>query len=387
MAQTRTITAKKRAAFALLDAALRPSLFWRPPPAHAASEPPRSFLVAELWGLGDVVLCTAVLAALREYFPAARVTLLAKPYARELLAYSDHVDEIVEFDFPWTSFTEKYSLGRYNLSEMQNLFRHLRGLDLDVSLDARRDARSNMVTYLSGARRRIGYDFGGGVHLLTDAVRSGTQDDHKILDWLNLLRPLGIDPDRVHCPKLVVTPAELQRAREMIAGAAPAGAGPLVAVHPGASLDTRRWESSRFATVVSGLRAAHDARVVVIDDPEGHALSIAGVEGVARLRLGLRELMAVLAVVDLLVCNDSGPMHIAGAVGTPVTALFGSGRAEWYGPRGTHDRVVHVAEMACRPCFDACIYTSALCMGGISAQSVMAAIAEQLSQLSYSSRR
>jgi len=386
VAQTRTITTKKRAAFALLDAALRPNPFWRPPPALPPSESPGSFLVVEPWGLGDVVLSTALLAALREYFPAARVTLLAKPYARELLAHSESVDEIVEFDFPWTSFTDKYSPGRYKLGEMQKLFRYLRELKLDVSLDARRDARSNVLTYLSGARRRIGYDFGGGVHLLTDVVRSGNQNDHKILDWLNLLRPLGIDPDLAHCPKLVVTPAELQRAREMIAGAAPAGAGPLVAVHPGASKEVRRWESSRFAAVVAGLRAAHDARVVVIDDPEGHASSIAGVEGVPRLRLGMRELMAVLAVVDLLVCSDSGPMHVAGAVGTPVTALFGPQRAEWYGPRGGHDRVVHVAEMPCRPCFDACIYTSAHCMAGISAHNVLATIGEQLSQLSRSSR-
>ncbi|HXG69663.1 MAG TPA: glycosyltransferase family 9 protein [Gemmatimonadaceae bacterium] len=387
MAQTRTITTKKRVAFALLDAALRPNPFWRPPPVLPPSEPPGSFLVVEPWGLGDVVLSTVVLTALREHFPGARVTLLAKPYASELLAHSEAVDEIVEFDFPWTSFTEKYSPGRYKLGEMQKLFRYLRGLKLDVSLDARRDARSNVLTYMSGARRRIGYDFGGGVHLLTDVMLSGNQNEHKILDWLNLLRPLGIDPDLARRPTLVVTPAEMQRAREMIVSAAPAGTGPLVAVHPGASHVVKRWELSRFATVVAGLRAEHDARVVVIDDPEGHASSIASADGVPTLRLGMRELMAVLAVVDLLVCNDSGPMHIAGAVGTPVTALFGPSRSEWYGPLGKHDRVVHVPEVDCRPCFEACIYATNHCMGGISAHTVLAIISEQLSQLSHSRAR
>jgi hypothetical protein len=182
LAQTRTITRKKLAAISVLDLASRALHgVWRPPQPRPGA--PKSFLVVEPWGIGDVVLSTALLKALRMNFPTARITLLAKAHAKELLAESGLVDEIVVFDFPWTAFAGKLEPSRYVAREFQELFRRLRAQDFDVSLDARRDIRSNVITYLAGARRRIGYDFGGGSHLLTDVLPSGTQNEHKMTGW------------------------------------------------------------------------------------------------------------------------------------------------------------------------------------------------------------
>jgi ADP-heptose:LPS heptosyltransferase len=86
----------------------------------------------------------------------------------------------------------------------------------------------------------------------------------------------------------------------------------------------------------------------------------------------------------MMMCSDSGPMHIAEALGVPVVALFGGSRSEWYGPRGEYHSVIQVDEMPCRPCFDACIFSSARCMEGISTDRVVSAVRLQLNRIAAS---
>jgi heptosyltransferase-2 len=93
-------------------------------------------------------------------------------------------------------------------------------------------------------------------------------------------------------------------------------------------------------------------------------------------------MMATIAECDLLLCNDSGPMHIAEALGVPVTALFGGSRVDWYGPRGDFHETINVEVMPCRPCFDACIFSSARCMEGISSDRVVTTLLGQLDRVS-----
>src|SRR5438105_2553252 len=112
MAQTRTITPRKLAAIGALDFVSRALHgVWRPPPPRAGI--PQSFLIVEPWGIGDVVLSTVLLSGLRRGFPDARITLLAKSHAKELLASSGLVDEIIVFDFPWTAFNGKLTPRKY----------------------------------------------------------------------------------------------------------------------------------------------------------------------------------------------------------------------------------------------------------------------------------
>lgn len=380
MAQTRTITRKKLAALGVLDLASRSlHAVYHPPPARSGQ--PKSFLVVEPWGIGDVVLSTALLQALRANFPSASISLLAKRHAEALLAHSGLVDDVVVFDFPWTAFTGKLTPGKYVPKEFQELIRQLRARDFDVSLDARRDIRSNVITYLGGARRRVGYDFGGGAHLLTDALPSGTQNDHKISDWMALLGPLGVDIRKAPSPLLVVSEAESQAARLRLGALGLSTEVPLIGIHPGASQRVRHWGSERFAAVIDALMESRQVQVIVFEEIEGDSSDILPWRPVPRIRGDLRGFMALVRECDLLLCSDSGPMHIAGALGVPVTALFGPQRREWYGPRGTLDRVVQVDDMACRPCFDACIFATPHCMEGIPVAEVIRTVESQLERV------
>ena len=381
MAQTRTITGKKLAVFGLLDFAAR-SLHaaWRPPPPRPGT--PKSFLIVEPWGVGDVILTTPLLEVLRKEFPDASITMLAKRYAEPLLAHSGLVDEIIPFDFPWTAFTGKYRPSRYERSAFESLFRQLRSRDFDVSLDARRDIRSNVITYLGGARRRIGYDFGGGAHLLTDVLPSGDQNAHKVEDWLALLAPLGIRPTGSRKPRLTLTEGERVAARDRLKLLGLSTTGPLVGLHPGASHANRRWDQRRFGEVLADVLRDNAGQAVIFEEREGDSAEIPTPGRVPRVRTGIRELMGLISQCDVLICNDSGPMHIAEALDVPVVAIFGGSRSDWYGPLGDFHRVVQVDDMPCRPCFDACIFATPRCMERVSTDSVISATRLQLNRIS-----
>ena len=328
-----------------------------------------------------MILSTALLRALRANYPGARIALLAKSYARDLLANSGLVDEVIPFDFPWTAFSGKLSPGKYVPKDFRQLIRQLRARDFDVSLDARRDIRSNAITYLAGARRRIGYDFGGGSHLLTDVLPSGTQNEHKVSDWLALLAPLGPKNQVSFAPSLTVTEAEKAAARRRLAILGLSTEKPLIGIHPGASNSIRRWNPERFAAVIDLLIEERGVQVVLFEEREGDSSEITPRHWVRRIKSDLRAFMSVVTQCDLLLCNDSGPMHIANALGVPVTALFGPQRREWYGPRGERDRVVQIDDMPCRPCFDVCIFATPHCMEQITINAVVSAIETQLDRL------
>jgi heptosyltransferase-2 len=364
----------KRARIRRIDDVLHAVIRPRSPEQFSPVSAPKRILVIELWQVGDVVLSSAALVALRANFPDARITLLAKAHAEELLRHADLVDEFIAFDFPWTAFRGKYRPWRYDLVRLAQLFRRLRGEKFDVSIDARMDVRSNVVAFLSGAKRRIGYDAGGGASLLTDALPAHPEDSHKVTDWLELLQPLGIRP-APYMPLLVVSPDEKHAAETRLRKLGLLER-PLVMIHPGAGQKVRRLEPEKFSAIAEHAVSHLGADVVVLLDDTGVGERVKPRVPVHYIAATLREMMALLSCAALLVANDSGPMHIAAALGIPVVAIFGPQRPEWYGPYGQKNRVVYQRVMPCRPCFDSCIFAEPICIIGIQPETVIAAMDE-----------
>ena len=326
MAQTWRVTPWKVAVFRLIDALslpLRP--FVRPKAQQGGI---RNILVMEPWQIGDVVLATPALRALRDRFPQARITLIGKPHAEELLRHSGLVDEVIVFDIPWTAKSAKYDPRRYDSGKLRALIADLHARRFDLTVDARMDLRSNLITYLSRAPRRIGYDFGGGAFLLTDALPADPDTRHRVDDWLELMKPLG-SSERFE-PLLRVSDPEREQAEKTLRAH---GIGPgdvVVAIHGGASDERRRWPTAHFERVAERLVERDGAKVVWFLEPgvPDRAIPIAS----AVLRTSLREMMAILTHCRLLVCNDSGPMHIADALDVPVVAVFLTGNPVWHRP-------------------------------------------------------
>ena len=341
MAQTWVPTWRKRLMLAMLDAL---ALAWPPggrgaAPLRQAPQDVKRILVVELWNIGDVILTMPVLIQLRVWFPAARISLLARPHARPVLEGTGLVDEFIETDLGWTEGkTGNYSLA-YRWRELRRLRQELRRRDFDLAFKARMHVREHALLALSGARRRVAFGFGQGDRVLTDPIPVGDPHRHKADDWLRLLEPLGGAATGASA-RLRVSDAEKARAKEYLRAHGVPSDALVVGIHPGASISEKRWPLDRFAAVAHSLARRADVKVLAFVDPAGYGSSIGESADVITTRVDLREMIALIERCAVLICNDSGPMHIAGALGVPTVAIFGSGIAEWFAPLGEGHQLI-----------------------------------------------
>lgn len=206
---------------------------------------------------------------------------------------------------------------------------------------------SALLFRAGGVRRLRGLDTDGRGVLLADRVARERFDAlHRAAGYLMLVT--DADPETPPVPTLAVADADRARAKALVS----AGEGRLVGLFPGSNASSRRWPRERFRELARRLAQGGD-RVVVFGGPEERALTtfVAGEEA---LDLGGRTdlplLAAALASCDILVTNDSGPMHLAGAVGTPVVAMMGAGDPAATGPLGPVRELLFRADLPCVPC-------------------------------------
>lgn len=338
MAQTWPVTKRRIAALKFVDSVGR-IIAWPFRKRGRDRRPIESVLIVEPWHIGDVVLVTPMLRQLRDRLPNAKITLLAQPVARDLLQESGLVDEIISARLPWTAPVHKYRITPAVAKELGSLIKRLRKERFDVSIDARMDIRSNFLTWASGARVRVGYGIGGGGWLLNASVPADRNESHKIDDWLTLLSCLDLpESATVEEPRSMLTISGKERADAERTLAEVAGKeSPTIGYHPGGSHPGKRWPAANFRELIVKLRESLGGRHIVFLGPDDEIWRL---DGVAVLRSSLREFMAQVSRCDVLVCNDSGPMHIADALGVPVVAIFEVGNPQWYGPSGPRSVVV-----------------------------------------------
>jgi lipopolysaccharide heptosyltransferase II len=374
MAQSWVSTPKKRlmvAGLNLLARAARPWLSRRAKRVNQTTATTR-ILVVELWNIGDIVLTMPFLAQLRALFPGAEVTLLARPHARELLEGSGLVDEFLETELTWTEAWLARNPFAYDWRELRRVHRQFRGRDFDIAFQCRMHIREHLILALSGAGRRVGYAFGGGDRVLTDAIPVEDPDLHKAADWLRLLGPFG-EPVQTEAPTLRVSKSEYAWAREYLAGQGVSPSDIVVGVHPGASVAEKRWPLERFHETTAELSTWPRVRIIAFTEPGGYGASLGEIPGVIGAKVGLRELIALISRCDVLVCNDSGPMHIAGVLGVPTVAVFGAGIDRLFSPLGAGHELLSPELRRPRPDEPADPETS-LPLTGIRASRVIAAV-------------
>jgi heptosyltransferase-2 len=352
------------------------------PPPQGIKGPqarPDTILVIEYWHLGDLAILVPFLRNLRRNFPRARISLLVNADLASFLEGQRLVDEFIPVRVPWARHFNrwrKYNPFSLDWISLAGTILGLRKRRFDWAFSGRMDVRDNLMLRLSGARRRIGYGIGGGASFLTDRVTPDPSRPHRADVWLHLLESV----DESHNPKpsgFRLTAVATEQARLfLLSRGIPPGAF-LIGVHPGARIPTRRWGEERFAEVARRLLSETDVHVLWFSEP-GNSYNVPLTERIHAVSLDFRSFLAVLSHCRLLVCNDSGPMHLANLLNVPVVAIFGPQRPEWFGPRGQHDRVVIHQEFSCRPCFDYCIFDQPHCLRMISPDEVCDAIKDVL---------
>jgi heptosyltransferase-2 len=337
-----------------------------------------NILVVAPGNLGDGVMLVPFLQNVRRTFPDARVVVVSGKAIGDFVRHQGLIDEWVPTEVPWTRRSSRFS--KNNLLSVAWLrfaktliFLRKQEFDLAFCVGGWDDLRVYFAVALAGARRVVGRAGMGGEHFLTDVVPRNLQRLHMVDSSLSLLEPFGVKPC-VEVPFVRVSPAEQERAREILKGLGVQEKEKLVVgVHPGAGSPVRAWGEDRFAKVSRYLVEQYGARVLWFSDPAESRP--APPESLATtVRLPLLDFVAVVSCCQLLVCNDSGPMHVAAGLGVPVVAVFGPNRPEFVGPYGEGHQVVIRQEFWCRPCGDVCRWKEPYCLRLIQVEDVTRAV-------------
>lgn len=380
---------RERALVRLADLALRP-LAWGRRRSSGPAADPRRVLLLRLERIGDLLMVLDAIALARALWPSAEIDLAVGSWNRPIAALIPGLAYLHEADVPWLARNG----GGHGWTQLIGRARTWRRRRYDLAINFEPDIRSNLLLWLAGAPRRHGYWTGGGGALLTDAV-AYEPAQHVSVNAVRLVRraagradaaPQGDDLGQQGAPALVPPPAAAARADALLAGAQ----RPLIGVHVSGGRPSKQWHLDRFAAVAREVAAARRATIVLTGDAADRAMvrtvadQLAGVPVIdAAGALDLAELVALVARLDLVITGDTGPMHIASAVRTPVVALFGPSDPRRYGPRSPRQRVVRV-DLPCSPCGqvrlppERCRGRVPDCMDGIQADVVARAAMELL---------
>ena len=306
-------------------------------------------LVAELWGLGDLVIATPFLQAASQNYA---VTLLAKPYAVDLQKRFWEGVSVVPFVAPWTAFKHKYRLWVWPWGEMFRLRNLLAAERFDFGLSARWDPRDHLLLQLARAKTRLGFPrLGSGMSLARRLTRPEPQA-HRYENWRVMAQALGF--------------AMPGREALLLPHLRPEGE---ILVHTGAGQPVRVWPLERYQKLVAQLRQ-ENYRVQVACDPEQQGWWLAAGEKNLETPRTVAELLVLADRAGAFIGNDSGPGHLAAFCGVPTFTLFGPQLPEWFAP--LHPGSEWLEGKACpyKPCSDYCRFLVPCCMGNSSEEEV-----------------
>ena len=340
-----------------------------------APERPK-LLLLEFWGLGDLTFATPLLqAAVKKW----DVTLVGKPHAGPLLAATFPTVAFVEFDAPWSVYAGKYHLWTWNWRALLWLVRYLRARHFDAALSVRSDPRDHLLMAMIGARRRYGFPRRGSMVFLTDPIMGSRPKQHRVEDWRDLGRAFGLPAQEPLAPRLEHGNYRTARVDALLAHLPPGK--PVLCLHPGARIAVRRWPEPYFDLLVRRLRQRYDFFLLLIPDPDGYGSGLSSLADTVLPALSVDELVDVLGRIDLLLCNDSGPGHIAAACGRPTIVVFGPTDPDWFRPWGKDHHLAIRDICPWRPCFDYCKFSEPHCLTKLLPDSVWPEIREHLEVL------
>ncbi len=329
--------------------------------------------------VGDVVLATPALRAMRSHFAESRITYLLKPYVNDLVAGSPWMDDVIT----WR--------GRRGKEAKRGFLRTvgtLRRADYDLAVLLSNSFRSALLASTAGITTRLGYDRDGRGILLTDRLvaprESGKYVPTSMVAYYNaLVAYLGCEPGmKLELHTEAADEAELDA---RLADCEPPGDGPLVIINPGAAFGSAKcWLPERFAEVGQRLIEERDASVLISCAPSEREMAGAISQLIRQPHVllddpvvSLRLLKALIRRSDLLVTNDTGPRHFAVAFDVPAVTIFGPTHPEWTETGYTNERKVLV-EVDCGPCMKRVCPLDHRCMTQITADAVVAASSELL---------
>lgn len=314
---------------------------------------PQNILVMKLCCLGDLIFLTPTLRALHNAFPESRITMLISKWVEPIVQCMPYVDDYIVFDAPYSGTPSQ------KVTSTLTLIGELRKRRFDLILLGHRNRFFAILSALTGAKTRAGF---GNQLLLTHSAEFDPTI-HEVDRYLSIIDKLGIERsgtetellpnknDREYVTELLAE--RKARTDRMLIGVFPGGGE-----NPGTSMVIKRWYPQYYAELINRLIAQFDCEVVLIGSKTEWELaefirgSVKNAGNVFNLagKPNLRQLIALEARCSLFIGGDSGPTHIAAAVGTPSVMLFGPSDPRLVAPRGAHHRYAW-KQPTCSPCY------------------------------------
>jgi lipopolysaccharide heptosyltransferase II len=325
----------------------------------------RRILVIRLDLLGDLVMSLPAVYALKRAYPRAEVTVLSLPYAADLLELAPEVDHTLAYDVNQVRRVRDV-LAPANYRELFALVGRLRAAEFDLCLSLH-GRFACVMAWLSRCPRRIGYRAEAYPFMLTRTLPGGRYDfrQHEVLYSLKLAELAGARLDwsqrlgGAPAPKLTIPQAEQRRMRHLLAEFEIRADNLMVVLHPGAANGSaKRWLPEHWGQLASRLHDELGTSVIVTGSPQEAEVVQAVVRScsfrpiILAGQTSIPQLGALLKRADLLLSSDSGPAHMAAALGTPQVTIFGPTDPAIYAPCSAK-AVVLRRDLPCSPCYDA----------------------------------
>ncbi|MFW8599946.1 lipopolysaccharide heptosyltransferase II [Desulfobacterota bacterium M19] len=329
---------------------------------------PRKILIRATNWIGDAIMTTPAVRTIRRNFPDAEISILVHPWVADVFSASPYIDRIIPY--------QKKSV-HSGLSGMRRLSRELRRQNFDLAILLQNAFEAALIAKLAGIPLRLGYSRDCRRMLLSHAIglKKQRKNIHQVHYYQGLLADAGFElgPDELF---LKIS----QENKDSAACFINSGKGPLIGFNPGAAYGpAKRWPAEKYADLAHRAERKYQARIMVFgtdDDRQAAAVIARRCKNIIDLtgRTSLAEAMALIERCRVFVTNDSGLMHVAAALKTPLAAIFGSTNPVTTGPFSKNNIILR-QPLPCSPCMEThCRQNNFACMENIEVNDVLTAV-------------
>lgn len=347
------------------------------------TETRKRILIVNVNWIGDVIFSTPFIRAARQHYPDSFIACLLHPRCMDILQDNPRIDEIIVYDEEGA---------HKSLSGKLKLIASLRKKRFDIAFILHRSFTKALIVFLAGVKERVGYPTKRRGMFLTKLAQIPDEEVHKVEYFLNLARAYGIDA-RDGTYEFFVRDSDRKNIRRFLGENGIIDKDPLVVLCPGGNWGPKRWPTGNFARLADLVIEKLGARIVISGAKKDIALAeniksmMKTIPAVSCGKTNLKELGALLERANLVVANDTGPMHLAVAMKTPVIALFGPTSPGLTGPYGQgHYKVIWKNKECDVPCYDMTCADNR-CMALITAEDVFKKAENMLTQSSNNGNR
>ncbi|MEJ6951186.1 lipopolysaccharide heptosyltransferase II [Natronospora cellulosivora (SeqCode)] len=301
----------------------------------------KRILIIDLLYLGDLMFATPFIKELRKNFPEARIDIIVNKTFHDIMDDNPYLDNVYAYN------------KNFSLKESISFSRGLSKNHYDFALNIHGNWRTALILKLVNPQYSVGYG-GRGRGIFLDRVVSQAKNTHMVEAYLNILREIRLEVEKSN-PQLEVSDKARASIRKKLNDWGSHSSNSLIALNTGGTWPTKRWKLKAFAELADilnndygkvifiGSKADSKRVAEIIDMMESEPLLACG-------KTSLKELAALVEYCDLVISNDSGPVHVAAAVGTPTITIFGPSNDQKYRPLGDKHRILKNDDISCRPC-------------------------------------